>query len=120
MYICNATLERTANRVFGDAARFYFCFKFFATQVRYKGRTSVVRGLCRWKQVCFMDSEKSPTYDIRSFQSKFGIALHRVLWWKKEEEMGAEVMVIAFDNKERLTLREEKQIAEAEAYFSTR
>lgn len=66
-----------------------------------------------------MESEKSPTYDIKSFQSKFGIALHRVLWWKKEEEMGAEVMVIAFDNKERLTLRDESQILEAESYFSS-
>jgi hypothetical protein len=55
--------------------------------------------------------------EVHSFENAFGIAMHRVLWWQKQEEMGNDVLVIAFDNKERLTLRDPKKIAEAEAHF---
>lgn len=65
-------------------------------------------------------NEKSTSVDaIKSFQSKFGIALNRVYWWQIQEEMGTEVLVITFDNKERLTLRDENQVADAKRYFDT-
>lgn len=56
-------------------------------------------------------------YGIKSFTSRFGIALNRVLWWQRQEEMGTQVLVIAFDNKERFTLRDEEQVTEALDYF---
>lgn len=57
--------------------------------------------------------------ELKSFQSDFGIALQRVLWWQTQEEMGTEILVIAFDNKERLTLRDENQVADAKRYFDS-
>lgn len=63
--------------------------------------------------------ETKASYEIKSFQSDFGIALQRVLWWQIQEEMGTEILVIAFDNKERLTLRDENQVADAKRYFDS-
>jgi hypothetical protein len=55
--------------------------------------------------------------ELTTFENAFGIAANRVLWWQRQEEMGNDVLVIVFDNKEKLTLRDEKRIREAEAYL---
>ena len=53
---------------------------------------------------------------VRSFQS-FGFSLDRMLYWTKQDELGSDVLVIVFDNKEKLILRDAAQIQEAEAFF---
>lgn len=59
-----------------------------------------------------LGGKNSDTPVIKSFNT-FGIALERMLYWHKADEMGNEVLVVVFDNKEKLILREADQIQEA-------